>query len=97
MTANDRTGLALAQAQLIFFPGDTVAPQNHPEAEQLIHSASAILDSSLPPSLPFIANTPRGLRRLYGSEAMNDPDKPAEIQARLDTLDGGVASRAARI
>jgi len=73
---------------LIFFPRDTVAPQNHPEAEQLIHSASAILDSSLPPSHPFIANTLRGLRRLYGSEAMNDPDKLAEIRARLDALDG---------
>ncbi len=97
MTANDRTGLALAQAQLIFFPGDTVAPQNHPEAEQLIHSASAILDSSLPPSHPFIANTLPGLRRLYGGESMNDPNKLAKIQARLDTLDGGVASRAARI
>jgi hypothetical protein len=97
VTANDRTGPALAQAQLIFFPRHTLAPQNHPEAERLIHSASAILDSSLPPSHPFIANTLPGLRRLYGSEAMNDPDKPAEIQARLDALDGGVASRAARI
>jgi tetratricopeptide (TPR) repeat protein len=80
--------LALSRAQLAFVLRDTGDPANYAEAEQLAVSALAILDSTLPAEHPFIANTLRGLRRLYGDEAMNDSDKLADVQARLEALEG---------
>ena len=41
-------------------------PQSYPEAERLIQSALGIFHAGHPPSHPFIADTLRGLHRLYG-------------------------------
>ncbi len=78
--------LALAQAQLGFVLRDTADPSNYSESERLILSALAILDSALPSQHPFIANTLRGLHRLYDEDAMNDPAKLSEIETRLEAI-----------
>ena len=67
-------------------PAPAAGPKRgRPRSEK---AQQAILDATLPPDHPFIANTLRGLRRLYGEEAMNDPAKLADVQARLERLDG---------
>ena len=75
--------LAMAQGQLGFVLRETGDASNYPESEQLILSALSILEESLPKNHPYILNTLRGLRRLYGEDAMNDPVKLAEIEAQL--------------
>ena len=76
--------LALSQGQLGFALRDTGDPSNYPASEQLILSALSILDNSLPRNHPYILNTLRGLRKLYAEDAMNDPVKLAEVEARLE-------------
>lgn len=84
--------LALSLALLGFALRDTGDPANYPEAEKVMLEALDILEATLPPDHPFTQNTLRGLRRLYGKDAMNDPAKYAEIDARIKSSPGHPAS-----
>jgi len=79
---------AISLGLLGFALRDTGDPANYPESEKAILEALAILESSLPPDHPVKVNTLRGLRRLYAEDAMNDPVKLAEVEARLAALEG---------
>jgi len=84
--------LALSLALLGFALRDTGDPTNYAEAEKVMREALGILEETLPPDHPFTQNTLRGLRRLYGEDAMNDPAKYAEIDARIKSSRGNTAS-----
>ena len=77
---------ALSMVGLGFALRDKHEPDLYPEAERRLAEALEILAATLPPAHPYTIRTLRGLRTLYGPEHLDDADKFAEIETRLQTL-----------
>ena len=60
----------------------TAAPAPE-EREKVILEALNILEAALPLDHPYTLNTLRGLRRLYAEDAMNVPEKLADVESRI--------------
>ncbi|MGD2110185.1 MAG: serine/threonine-protein kinase [Phycisphaerae bacterium] len=76
--------LAISLGQLGFALRDSKDAANYAESERVMLEALGIFDLTLPENHPYTLNTLRGLEKLYAEDAMDNPVKLANVEARLD-------------